>query len=55
VIGVANECFGEVGKAFVVPKPNASLTAEVVTAHCRSRLAKYKAPAEVIIHRQVTP
>jgi fatty-acyl-CoA synthase len=48
VVGIPNERMGEVGMAFVVSKPDAGLTAETVTAHCRTRLAKYKVPAEVV-------
>jgi len=48
VIGISNERFGEVGKAFTVSKPDANLSTEAVIAHCRSRLATYKAPSAVM-------
>jgi fatty-acyl-CoA synthase len=48
VIGIPNEGLGEVGKAFIVPRDGAQLTAEAVTGHCRMRLAKYKVPAEIV-------
>jgi acyl-CoA synthetase (AMP-forming)/AMP-acid ligase II len=48
VIGIPNERLGEVGKAFIVPRDGAELTAEAVTGHCRMRLAKYKVPAEIV-------
>jgi fatty-acyl-CoA synthase len=44
VVGAPDGRWGEVGVAYVVPTPGASLTAEAVTAHCRARLAGYKRP-----------
>ena len=47
VIGVPDERMGEVGKAFVVPRAGADVTAEDVVAWCRERLANYKVPRYV--------
>jgi HIP---CoA ligase len=47
VIGVADPRLGEVGRAYVVPRPGHELTGEDVTAHCRERLAGYKVPRTV--------
>ncbi len=47
VIGVPDEKWGEVGKAVVVLKPNASATESELIDHCRARLARYKAPKSV--------
>jgi acyl-CoA synthetase (AMP-forming)/AMP-acid ligase II len=47
VIGVADDRLGEVGRAFVVPRPGAALTAEDVLAFCRANLAGYKVPHQV--------
>jgi HIP---CoA ligase len=47
VIGVPDARLGEVGKAFVVPRPGHSLTEEAVIAHCRERLANYKVPRSI--------
>jgi acyl-CoA synthetase (AMP-forming)/AMP-acid ligase II len=44
VIGVSDARLGEVGKAFVVPRPGYDLSAEDVIAFCRTRLANYKVP-----------
>ena len=44
VLGVPDEIFGEVGHAFVEPKPSASLDAQALDEWCRVRLANYKAP-----------
>jgi len=49
VIGVPDAKWGEVGRAFVVLKPGAALTAEAIQAHCLSRLAKFKSPARVVL------
>ncbi|MFM5950295.1 MAG: AMP-binding protein [Novosphingobium sp.] len=49
VIGVPDERWGEVGRAFVIPRAGASLSAEQVIAHCRARLAKFKVPVRVIL------
>jgi fatty-acyl-CoA synthase len=49
VIGVPDEQWGEVGAAYVVAAADVSLTAEAVSAHCRARLARYKAPKSVHI------
>ena len=47
VIGMPDERLGEVGKAFVVARPGAQLTAEQVISHCRERLANFKVPRQV--------
>ncbi|MEY4761648.1 MAG: hypothetical protein RLZZ200_1504 [Pseudomonadota bacterium] len=49
IIGVPDERWGETGRAFIILKPGATLTAEAITAHCLSRLAKFKVPAKVVI------
>ena len=48
VIGIADEKWGEVGRAIVVKKANASVSDEELLAFCRDRMAKYKAPKSVI-------
>ena len=49
VIGVPDARWGEVGCAFVVPAPGASLSPEQVVAHCKVQLAGYKVPKSVIL------
>ncbi len=44
VVGVPDHRLGEVGKAFVVPRPGAALSTEDVLAHCEGELANYKIP-----------
>jgi fatty-acyl-CoA synthase len=47
VIGVPDERWGEVPKAFVVPRPGARAEAAELIAFCRERIAHYKAPRHV--------
>lgn len=44
VIGVPDEKWGEVGKAFVVLKPGQSMNDFEIQEHCRRNLAKFKVP-----------
>lgn len=44
VIGVPDERWGEVGRAFVVPKSDAMTTEDELRSHCEARLARYKVP-----------
>lgn len=47
VTGVPDEMKGELAKAYVVLKPEATVTAEALVAHCREHLAAYKIPRAV--------
>jgi acyl-CoA synthetase (AMP-forming)/AMP-acid ligase II len=47
VIGVPDERLGEVGRAFVVTRPGASLDEASVIAYTREHLANFKAPRSV--------
>ncbi len=47
VIGVPDERWGEVGRAFIVAEASAGLTEARVIAHCQEQLARYKAPKSV--------
>ncbi len=48
VVGIADEKWGEVGRAIVVKKTNATVTEEELLAYCRDSMAKYKAPKSVV-------
>jgi fatty-acyl-CoA synthase len=48
VIGIPDERWGEVGRAFVVPKADARIDEASVIAYCLQLLAKFKAPKSVI-------
>jgi len=47
VVGIPDERWGEVPKAFVVTKPGQSMTADDVLRFCEGRLARYKIPKAV--------
>ncbi|MEQ0559702.1 long-chain fatty acid--CoA ligase [Amycolatopsis sp. NEAU-NG30] len=47
VVGVPDERWGEVGAAFVVPRPGARLDAAAFRAHLEQHLARYKIPKHV--------
>ncbi|MDX6423360.1 MAG: fatty-acyl-CoA synthase [Gaiellaceae bacterium] len=47
VLGVPDDRWGEVGVAFVVLEPGATLTADDIVEACRTRLARFKVPASV--------
>lgn len=47
VIGVPHQRLGEVGRAFVVPRPGTSLDEESVIDYTREHLANFKAPRSV--------
>jgi fatty-acyl-CoA synthase len=49
VVGVPDEKWGEVGRAFVLRRSGEALTAEQVIAHARQRLAAYKVPKSVVL------
>jgi acyl-CoA synthetase (AMP-forming)/AMP-acid ligase II len=44
VIGVPDERMGEVGMAFVVPRPGTAPAPESIIAWCRDNMANYKVP-----------
>lgn len=49
VIGVPHPRWEEVPKAYVVPRPRRTLTAEQVVAHCARSLGRFKLPKAVAI------
>lgn len=53
VIGIADERWGQVGRAFIVRSPDSRLSANDVVAHCDGRLARYKIPREVVFVDQL--
>jgi HIP---CoA ligase len=51
VIGIPDERMGEVGMAFVVPRPGATLDPAELIAWCREQMAHFKAPKRIEIVR----
>lgn len=47
VLGVADEKWGEVGCAVVLPQPGGRIDAEALRQHCRANLAAYKVPKRI--------
>jgi fatty-acyl-CoA synthase len=47
VVGIADQTWGEVGRAFVILKKGSNLNAENITGFCKDRLAAFKCPQEV--------
>jgi fatty-acyl-CoA synthase len=48
VIGVPDEKWGEVGRAFIVKKADATIEASALLDYCKDQLAKYKVPRSVV-------
>ncbi len=49
VVGVPDHRMGEVGKAYVVPRPGVQITSEEIIAWCREQMANYKVPRYIDI------
>ncbi|MEO7383688.1 MAG: AMP-binding protein, partial [Novosphingobium sp.] len=49
VVGVPDERWGEVGRAYVIAAPGQAITPEQVIAHCTGRLAKFKVPKTAVL------
>ncbi|MEJ2864075.1 class I adenylate-forming enzyme family protein [Actinomycetospora flava] len=47
-VGVADDRWGEIGVACVVPKAGAAVTADDLVALCREQLARFKVPRRVV-------
>ncbi len=47
VVGVPDERYGEALCAVIVPAPGQQLTAEIIIAHCRTRIGGYKIPRRI--------
>ncbi|EEF27462.1 AMP dependent CoA ligase, putative [Ricinus communis] len=47
VIGVPDEKFGQVVAAYVVPRDESHVSAEMLTEFCKERLADFKVPSQI--------
>jgi fatty-acyl-CoA synthase len=53
VIGAPDERWGERPVAFVVLEPGAALSLETLAAHCRAKLAAFKAPRDLVLRESL--
>jgi acyl-CoA synthetase (AMP-forming)/AMP-acid ligase II len=53
VVGVPDPRLGEVGWAFVVPKPESALEGDALVAWCRDEMANFKVPRRVEVVDQL--
>jgi fatty-acyl-CoA synthase len=53
VVGVPDERWGEVGRAYVVAAPGRVITPEAVIAHCAARLARFKVPKTAVVGQPI--
>lgn len=53
VVGVPDEYRGETVKAFIVPKPDASIDEDEVIAFCKERMAAYKVPKLIEFRKEL--
>lgn len=49
VIGVADQRWGEVGRAFIVARPGRVLDPADLASHCGARIARFKVPKEFLL------
>jgi HIP---CoA ligase len=48
IIGVPDDRLGEVGMAFVIPRPDTEPDADAIIEWCRGEFANYKVPRSVV-------
>lgn len=53
VIGVPDDLYQEVGRAYILLKPGHTTTPEALREHCRTRLANFKIPKEFDIRTEL--
>src|SRR5690625_2821615 len=53
VVGIPNENWGEIPRAYIVKSENSSLTKEEIMEYCRTHLASFKVPKEVAFVEQL--
>ncbi|MGD0857285.1 MAG: class I adenylate-forming enzyme family protein [Dehalococcoidia bacterium] len=53
VIGRPDPVMGEVGRAYVIPKPGTNPTAEGIKAFLKDKLVKYKIPEDIIFRKEL--
>jgi HIP---CoA ligase len=49
IIGIPDDRQGEVGKAFVIPRPGCAIEPAALIGWCREQMANYKVPRQVAV------
>ena len=52
-IGVPDPVLGEIGRYFVVPRAGSELRGQDIVEFCRSRLADYKIPKQIVLRQEL--
>ena len=52
-IGVADPVLGEVGRYYIVPKPDQAPTEEELKVYCKEHLADYKVPKRIVLRSEL--
>ncbi len=53
VVGVPDDRLGEVGRAFVVPRPGEAIDADELIAWCRENMANFKVPRSIELRTEL--
>lgn len=53
VVGVADQLYGEIVKAYIVAKPGSVVTEQELIRHCARLLARYKIPSAVEFRQEL--
>jgi len=53
VVGRPHPVYGEVGRAYVIPKPGTQPTAEAIKGFLKDRLARFKIPEDILFREQL--
>jgi acyl-coenzyme A synthetase/AMP-(fatty) acid ligase len=52
-IGVPDNIYGEEVVCYVAPNDGATLTTDIVLAHCSTRLPKFRMPKQIIVRNEL--
>jgi acyl-CoA synthetase (AMP-forming)/AMP-acid ligase II len=53
VVGRPDPVMGEVGRAYIIPKPGSAITPEEIKEFLADKLAKYKIPEDIIFRNNL--
>lgn len=52
-IGVPDPMFGEVGRYYIVPRPDSKLTEDEIRQYCAEHIANYKVPRQIVLRESL--